>query len=207
MESVEQTDEQKEQIRHAVRFATEKHDGQFREGSGLPYIVHPIAVLSQVAEWEVTDHVARLAAVTHDVREDCGVSHEELLAVVGVEAASVVCELSFFPNLKSDVPKHVQKQEYMRNFMMSSIPALVVKLADRCCNTYDWMAAGNPYAKKYWGKANDLFSAFVTRRNEIIEYYGGPEKVDGKKNPQRIIGETIYIKMQYTHTCIKGMIQ
>jgi (p)ppGpp synthase/HD superfamily hydrolase len=202
----EQTKEQK-RISKAVRFATKKHDGQFRKDSDLPYIVHPMAVLSQIAEWEITDQVPRLAAVTHDVREDCGVTYEELVAVVGKEAADVVEELSFFPDLRSDIPKHIQKQDYMRSFATSSIPALAVKFADRCCNTYDWLAAGNPYAKKYWKKADDLFSAFITRREEVIEYFGGPEKIDGRKNPQREVGLTVFIKMQHTRTCITGMVQ
>lgn len=200
-------DQQQKRLCRTVRFATKKHDGQFRKESGLPYIVHPMAVLSQIAEWEIPTFVTWLAALTHDTMEDCGVSQDELVNVIGKKGAAIVRELSFFPALNSEVPKHIQKQKYMQSFMTSSVHALVVKYADRCCNTYDWVVSGNSYAKKYWKKADPLFSAFTTRRDEIIEFFGGPEKIDGKKNPQRGVGLTIFTKMQYTRTCITGMVQ
>ncbi len=200
-------DQQGKQLHDTVRFVTENHHGQFRKERGLPYIVHPMAVLSQIVEWEIPTFVTWLAALSHDVMEDCGVSQWGLEKVIGVEAAEIVRELSFFPNRKSEVPRHIQKQEYMRSFMTSSVHALVVKVADRCCNTHDWVASGDPYAKKYWKKADDLFSAFTTRRNEIITFFGGPEKIEEEKSPQRELGETIFTKMQYTRTCISGMVQ
>ena len=196
------SDQEQKIIHRTVRFVTKEHDGQFRKESGLPYIVHPMAVLSQIAEWEIPTFVTWLVALSHDVMEDCNVSQDELEKVVGKRGAAIVRELSFFPLVTGeDVPVHIQKQKYMRSFMTSSVHALVVKLADRCCNTHDWVVAGNPYAKKYWKKAGDLFGAFTTRRTEIIDLFGGPD------NPQREVGETIFVKMQYTRTCISGMVR
>jgi (p)ppGpp synthase/HD superfamily hydrolase len=199
--------EDEKRIHRAVKFVTKAHDGQFRKESFLPYIVHPMAVLSMIAEWEIQDPTTRLAALSHDVIEDCDVTQEQLAKVIGVKASEVVRELSFFPNGLSEIPANIQKQEYMRSFRESSVDALVIKVADRCCNTYDWVVAGNKYAKKYWGKASDLFSAMTSRREEIVTYFGGPEKIDGRKNPQREMGEVIFTKMRYTRTCIDGMVQ
>lgn len=208
MDAIQVWNDREQKILHrTVRFATKKHDGQFRKEGGLPYIVHPMAVLSQIAEWEVPTLVTWLVAITHDVMEDCGVSQDELEKVIGKEGAAIVRELSFFPVLLDLVPKHIQKQEYMKSFMTSSVHALVVKCADRCCNTHDWVVSVNSYVTEYWKKADPLFSVFTTRRAEIVEFYGGPERIDGRKNPQREVGETIFTKMQYTRTCISGMVQ
>lgn len=201
------SDQEQKRLHRTVRFVTKMHDGQFRKESGLPYIVHPMAVLSQIAEWEVPTFVTWLVALTHDVMEDCGVSQDELENVIGKKGAAIVRELSFLPATDEDVPKHIQKQKYMQSFMTSSVHALVVKFADRCCNTHDWAVSGNPYGKKYWKKADSLFVAFTTRKDEIITFFGGPEKINGEKNPQREVGAIIYTKMQYTRTCISGMVQ
>ena len=203
MDAMKVWSDQEQKILHrTVRFVTKKHDGQFRKESGLPYIVHPMAVLSQIAEWEIPTFVTWLVALSHDVMEDCNVSQDELEKVVGKRGAAIVRELSFFPVVAGeDVPVHIQKQKYMRSFMISSVHALVVKFADRCCNTHDWVVAGNPYAKKYWKKADNLFDAFTTRKMEIIDFFCGPE------DTQREVGETIFVKMQYTRTCISGMVR
>ena len=70
--------EDEKRIHRAVKFVTKAHDGQFRKESFLPYIVHPMAVLSMIAEWEIQDPTTRLAALSHDVIEDCDVTQEQL---------------------------------------------------------------------------------------------------------------------------------
>lgn len=56
----------------AVALAVEKHAGQLDKG-GAPYILHPLRVMLAVSgEYEC------MAAVLHDVVEDCGVTIDEL---------------------------------------------------------------------------------------------------------------------------------
>jgi len=61
-----------EQVRRAYKFADEAHLGVSRR-SGEPYITHPIAVALQCTEWKL-DSQALMAALLHDVMEDCGIS-------------------------------------------------------------------------------------------------------------------------------------
>lgn len=49
----------------AIKIATEAHDGQTDKG-GSPYILHPLRVMMAV-----TGDRERIAAVLHDVAEDC----------------------------------------------------------------------------------------------------------------------------------------
>ena len=75
-------------LRRAFDYAVLKHDGQFRR-SGEPYIVHPIAVATILAELEMDD--ATIAAgLLHDVVEDCGVTRDQLAHDFGAEIADLV---------------------------------------------------------------------------------------------------------------------
>lgn len=56
-----------EQLSMAIRFATEKHEGQF-DKAGMPYILHPLKVMHYLKS---DDPELMAAAVLHDVAEDC----------------------------------------------------------------------------------------------------------------------------------------
>src|SRR5688572_9923369 len=68
--------ERREQVRTAYEFARGAHEGQFRK-SGEPYVSHPLNVATLVADLRM-DASTMLAALLHDVVEDCGVTLEEI---------------------------------------------------------------------------------------------------------------------------------
>jgi (p)ppGpp synthase/HD superfamily hydrolase len=153
-------------------FAYKAHRGQYRKGSGLPFIVHPLAVLSQISEWGITRLVIWKTALCHDVREECRkVTAAHLIEVIGAEAAGYVEELSFFPDRTLAIPVPEQKAAYMASFHNKSVPALVVKVADRICNTFDFLSTDPEYAKVYWKKAARLIDAMRQRADEINQYF------------------------------------
>ena len=55
----------------AFVFAAEKHAGQTRKASTIPYIAHLMGVASLVLEFGGDEDMA-IAALLHDVVEDCG---------------------------------------------------------------------------------------------------------------------------------------
>src|SRR5436305_14461081 len=55
----------------AFLFAAEKHQGQVRKASTIPYIAHLVGVASLVLEAGGDEDLA-IAALLHDVVEDCG---------------------------------------------------------------------------------------------------------------------------------------
>ncbi len=61
-------------IQEAYRFAAESHADQLRK-SGDPYIVHPLDAALTVADLQL-DTDAIVAALLHDVQEDCGVPND-----------------------------------------------------------------------------------------------------------------------------------
>src|SRR5215467_13390951 len=58
-------------LQQAFRYAAEKHAGQTRKQSAVPYLSHLMAVASLVLE-AGGDEDMTIAALLHDVVEDCG---------------------------------------------------------------------------------------------------------------------------------------
>lgn len=180
-----------------VMFAAKCHAGQTRKGSSLPYIVHPIGVLSLAAQWGVQSPVAHKACLCHDIREECpDVTYDQLVAVIGKEAADVCEELTFFPDTLSSLNEADQKHQYMKSFMTKSVTALVIKMADRVCNTLDFFHGGDPkYAAKYWGKGKPLFEAFKTRCEERAG-----------REVQEFFGEEVYTQMKWSQDSVQRLV-
>jgi (p)ppGpp synthase/HD superfamily hydrolase len=79
--------------RDAFRFADLAHACQLRRYSGRPYIEHPVAVARLVMRFD-HDEPMVMAALLHDVREDCGVTRATLLAEFGLDVADLVDDLT-----------------------------------------------------------------------------------------------------------------
>lgn len=59
--------------KEALELAKKCHNGQYRKGSGLPYVTHPIAVADRFE-----DERYKIVAVLHDVIEDTDMTTFEL---------------------------------------------------------------------------------------------------------------------------------
>lgn len=64
-------------LAEAMAFAAVKHKGQFDKG-GAPYFLHVMKVAYYL---KTKDYELMAAAVLHDVKEDCGVTDDELRAI------------------------------------------------------------------------------------------------------------------------------
>ncbi len=62
----------------ALSLAIEAHDGDFRKGTTIPYISHPLAVASIALEYGADEDQA-IAALLHDVIEDGGRKYISLI--------------------------------------------------------------------------------------------------------------------------------
>jgi guanosine-3',5'-bis(diphosphate) 3'-pyrophosphohydrolase len=119
---------------HALELASIKHRDQRRKDrEKSPYINHPIAVASLLAQHGVTDPTALLAAVLHDTIEDTRTTREELVAAFGEAVAACVMEVTDDKSLAKDRRKELQVEHAAH----LSRPAKLVKLADKICNLRD----------------------------------------------------------------------
>ncbi len=62
----------------AVEYARRAHAGQTRKGTAIPYLYHLLGVASLVLE-HGGDEDQAIAGLLHDVVEDCGAQHAELV--------------------------------------------------------------------------------------------------------------------------------
>jgi hypothetical protein len=108
------------------------------------------------------------AAVLHDVLEESSVTTRQLEKEYGVEVAHLVTELTH-------APQDGDKYEYLKRFSAASIPALVIKLADRYCNIRHRLIAYPTGVRAYLGKSAVLLEIMRSRHAEIAKRFN--EKV------------------------------
>lgn len=163
-------------LQNSVNFIIKQHtekckspENQYRKnelgGTKLPYFYHPIEVSTLVWKWGAGTPIAMNASLGHDLYEDTLALEEDVIRVLGVDANAVIKELTYDATLQS-------KEEYLTNFMTTSITALVIKLADRICNVRDFMLGDGDYALKYWKKASSLIVTYGDRAEEIADFFG-----------------------------------
>ena len=157
-------------VQKAITLAITAHAGQYRDGAinghRLPYILHPIEVVKTVRTWGAGDPVTLAAAVLHDTLEDTSLTLTDLVDTCGEQVANIVRELTY------DRDSGLTKPEYLQHFATASIPALVIKLADRYCNVNDFLLTKPAYAKEYFEKATVVISAGRSRASEIAQVLG-----------------------------------
>lgn len=93
-------------IEKAYQFAKEFH-GQEKRQSGAPYITHPKSVFTYLARVHCPTEVL-VAALLHDVMEDCDVSYETIRGLFGLEVAEIVKAVTA---IKREEPKGLDPEE------------------------------------------------------------------------------------------------
>ncbi|AKO45963.1 RelA/SpoT family protein [[Haemophilus] ducreyi] len=123
-----------EWIQRAFVVARDAHEGQTRS-SGEPYITHPVAVATIIAEMKL-DHEAIMAALLHDVIEDTPYTEEELAAEFGSNVAKIVQGVSKLDKLKFRTRQEAQVENFRKMIlaMTKDIRVVLIKLADRTHN-------------------------------------------------------------------------
>jgi GTP diphosphokinase / guanosine-3',5'-bis(diphosphate) 3'-diphosphatase len=118
----------------AYELAAEAHHGQLRK-SGEPYVSHPVAVATILAELGLDD-VTVAAALLHDAVEDTGVTLDDLESKFGRDVAHIVDGVTKLERLQFD-SKEAQQAATMRKMLVAmakDLRVLLIKLADRTHN-------------------------------------------------------------------------
>ncbi|MDX1456315.1 MAG: RelA/SpoT family protein [Marinobacter sp.] len=122
------------QVRRAYYYAEQAHEGQ-RRRSGEPYVTHPLAVASILAELKL-DHQSLMAAMLHDVIEDTGIPKDALADQFGESVADLVDGVSKLTQIEFRSRAEAQAENFqkMTLAMARDIRVILVKLADRLHN-------------------------------------------------------------------------
>ena len=123
-------------VLRAYRVAHRAHEGQTRK-SGDPYITHPVAVATILAEIGMTP-TTLAAALLHDTVEDTDYSLDQLREDFGDEIAVMVDGVTKLDKIEYGAAAQSETVRKMIVAMSRDIRVLVIKLADRLHNARTW---------------------------------------------------------------------
>ena len=126
--------EQVGRIREAAEFGASAHKGQKRL-SGEPYIAHPVAAASILADLHL-DADTIIAAILHDVIEDTPTPKDQLAARFGADVAELVDGVTKLDQIKFKSREEAQAESFRKMLlaMVRDLRVILVKLADRTHN-------------------------------------------------------------------------
>lgn len=121
-------------IAKSLEFGATAHAEQTR-ASGEPYIAHPIAVATILADMRL-DAASITAAILHDVIEDTDISKAEIANEFGEDVAELVEGVTKLDKARFDSKQEAQAASFQKMLlaMTRDIRVIIVKLADRLHN-------------------------------------------------------------------------
>ena len=135
----------------AIEFAARAHSGQYRKGTQVPYIVHPLNVGRLLIEAGASEAVAA-AGILHDTLEDAGVTLEAVCRTFGAEVAELVAAVSEPP--KSEVAWEGRKRELLRRMAAAAPGVVLVEAADKLDNLTSIAADLGRLGPAVWDRFN-----------------------------------------------------
>jgi GTP pyrophosphokinase len=122
-----------DRVKDAFELANEAHKEQ-RRRSGLPYIVHPIAVAQIVASELELGANPVIAALLHDVVEDTDYTLDDISQRFGDDVSHLVDIVTKRKIEKQVNSKQVENFRQLLESMQYDVRAVLIKLADRLHN-------------------------------------------------------------------------
>ena len=121
-------------IRRAYFFSFEAH-GEQKRHEGSPYIEHPLAVASILADMKM-DTVSIAAGLLHDTIEDTPTIKEDIQKRFGYELAFLVDSVTKLGKIQFQSKEEAQAENFRRMLlsMAEDIRVIMVKFADRLHN-------------------------------------------------------------------------
>ena len=148
-------------IERAYVVAEQAHRGQLRK-SGDPYITHPVAVATILAELGMTPPTLA-AALLHDTVEDTSYSLEQLRADFGDEIAGLVDGVTKLDKVTYGEAAQAETVRKMVIAMARDIRVLVIKLADRLHNARTWKYVSPASAQRKARETLEIYAPLAHR--------------------------------------------
>jgi (p)ppGpp synthase/HD superfamily hydrolase len=168
-------------LQRAFRYAADKHAGQTRKQTAVPYLSHLMAVASLVLEAGGDEDMA-IAALLHDVVEDCGGMPRlrEVRKQFGPRVAKIVegCTDSF----GEPKPEWTErKKDYLREVKHADAETRLVSASDKLHNVRTILA-------DYWRDGEAIWKRFTGKKEGTLWYYRALSD-EYQRSPNRITRE------------------
>lgn len=160
-------------------FAAEKHAGQARKASTVPYIAHLMGVASLVLESGGDEDMA-IAALLHDVVEDCGGAPmlKEVRRRFGDRVARIVdgCSDAY------EIPKppwRQRKENYLRHLKTANAETRLVSAADKLNNIRSILSDYRQIGEAIWTRFNGGRDGTLWYYRALLEEFllGKPDRL------------------------------
>ncbi|MDO4254568.1 MAG: bifunctional (p)ppGpp synthetase/guanosine-3',5'-bis(diphosphate) 3'-pyrophosphohydrolase [Kocuria sp.] len=148
-------------LQRAFAVADRQHEGQKRK-SGDPYITHPVAVTTILAELGMTGSVL-VAALLHDTVEDTDYTLEQLTQDFGEEVAQLVDGVTKLDKVQYGEHAQAETVRKMIVAMARDIRVLLIKLADRLHNARTWRFVSQESSAKKARETLEIFAPLAHR--------------------------------------------
>ena len=136
-------------LEQAIRFASQRHSGQVRKGTDIPYIVHPLEVMTILMGMKADTNLL-IAGLLHDTVEDTDTSVEEISELFGQDVADLVGHHS------EDKSKSWQerKETAIRELETADRRLKMLVMADKLSNLRSLAADYAEIGEKLWERFN-----------------------------------------------------
>ncbi len=148
-------------LEQAYVVAERAHRGQLRK-SGDPYITHPVAVATILAELGMAASVLA-AALLHDTVEDTDYSLDQLRHDFGPEVAMLVDGVTKLDKVTYGDAAQAETVRKMVVAMSHDIRVLVIKLADRLHNARTWKFVSSESAERKARETLEIYAPLAHR--------------------------------------------
>jgi guanosine-3',5'-bis(diphosphate) 3'-pyrophosphohydrolase len=166
------TDAERAEIRRAFGFAAAAHGDQRRQ-SGDPYIVHPLAVATILADLKL-DCETLCAALLHDVAEDTDTDLVKIAAEFGAEVARLVDgvtklrraeDLLADPNARIHAHDQTWAESVRKMFlaMAEDVRVVLIRLADRLHNMRTLDALADEKRRRIAQETMEIYAPLASR--------------------------------------------
>jgi guanosine-3',5'-bis(diphosphate) 3'-pyrophosphohydrolase len=127
-------DTEVEILKKAYQFSSEAHSSQKRV-EGSPYIEHPIAVASILADMKM-DTATIASGLLHDTIEDTGKTRKEIKDLFGEETSFLVESVTKLSKMVFKTKEEAQAENFRKMFLAMSedVRVMLIKFADRLHN-------------------------------------------------------------------------
>lgn len=133
-------------IDKAIQFAVVAHEGQYRKGTNIPYIVHPVSVGFLLQSIGCDEEVIA-AGLLHDTVEDTDTEVDDIKREFGERVASLVLSVS---EPDKTLPWEKRKIHTIESLGQVGEDTLVITLADKIHNLRTLLLDGQQNGEEVW---------------------------------------------------------
>ena len=145
----------------AFNVANHYHREQYRK-SGDPYITHPVAVATILAELGLTGETL-VAALLHDTVEDTDYTLEQLEKDFGPDVTLIVDGVTKLDRVKFGAAAEAETVRKMIIAMAKDVRVLMIKLADRLHNARTWRYVAPESSARKAKETLEIYAALAHR--------------------------------------------